>query len=115
MAAAAMEEDDVRQMKTELTEAKADWHASLVALQTAEEGEAPAPAEPAPAPAPTGDGSMYSLAELQAGCPAGVEAANKEKSLNDEDFEATFKMSRGDFDGLPKWKREKAKKDAGIF
>ena len=58
---------------------------------------------------------MYSLAELQAGCPAGVEAANKEKSLNDEDFEATFKMSRGDFDSLPKWKREKAKKDAGIF
>merc|ERR1712224_1149309 len=81
-------------------------------LQTAEEGEAPAPAEPAPAPAPAGDGSMYSLAELQAGCPAGVEAASKEKSLNDEDFEATFKMSRGDFDAQPKWKRDQAKKDA---
>merc|ERR1712224_936964 len=75
---------------------------------TAEEGESPAPdePEPAPAPTPTGDGSMYSLAELQAGCPAGVEAASKEKSLNDEDFEATFKMSRGDFDAQPKWKRD---------
>lgn len=91
------------------------YAAGLVALQTAEEGEAPAPAEPAPAPAPAGDGSMYSLAELQAGCPSGVVAASKEKSLNDEDFEATFKMSRDDFDGLPKWKRDKAKKDAGIF
>ena len=42
-------------------------------------------------------------------------AACKEKSLNDEDFEATFKMSRGDFDGLSKWKRDTAKKDANIF
>ena len=85
------------------------------ALQTAEEGEAPAPAEPAPAPAPAGDGSMYSLADLQAGCPDGVVASAKELSLNDADFEATFKMSRDDFAALPKWKREKAKKDAGIF
>ena len=58
---------------------------------------------------------MYSLAELQAGCPDGVEASSKEKSLNDADFEATFKMSREEFDALPKWKRDKAKKDAKIF
>jgi advillin len=58
---------------------------------------------------------MYSLAELQAGCPAGVVANSKEKSLNDADFEATFKMTRDEFDAVPKWKRDKAKKDAGIF
>ena len=79
------------------------------------DGEAPASAEPAPAPAPAGDGSMYSLAELQAGCPDGVVASSKEKSLNDADFEATFKMSREEFDALPKWKRDIAKKDAKIF
>ena len=90
--------------------------------QTAEEGEAPA-AEPspapaparAPAPAPAGDGSTYSLAELQAGTPAGIEPGRKENALNDEDFEETFKMSRDDFAALPKWKRDKAKKDANIF
>ena len=35
--------------------------------------------------------------------------------LSDEDFEATLSMSRDAFSALPKWKREKAKKAAGIF
>ena len=35
--------------------------------------------------------------------------------MNDADCEATFKMTRDEFDAVPKWKRDKAKKDAGIF
>jgi hypothetical protein len=80
-------------------------------VQTAEEG---VPAEPEPAAAAASD-AKFSLAELQAGCPDGVVAAHKELSLNDADFEATLKLSRDDFAALPGWKRDKAKKDAGIF
>ena len=58
---------------------------------------------------------LYSLAELQAGCPPGVAPAAKEDALDPADFEKTFKMDRAAFDGLPKWKREKAKKEAGLF
>ena len=93
--------------------------ATAAATPSAEEATPPEPAaaepEPAAAAEPAGDGTLHPLAALQGGCPKGVDAAHKEKSLADDDFEAQFKMPRGDFDGLPKWKKDKAKKDAGIF
>jgi len=38
-----------------------------------------------------------------------------ETYLSDEDFIAAFKMSRNDFSKLPGWKRDKLKKDVGVF
>ena len=81
---------------------------------TPESADAESPPAPAVASPSTASG-LYSLAELQAGCPPGVAPAAKEDALDPADFEKTFKMDRAAFDALPKWKREKAKKEAGLF
>ena len=81
---------------------------------TPESADAESPPAPAVASPSTASG-LYSLAELQAGCPPGVAPAAKEDALDPAGFEAAFKMDRAAFDALPKWKREKAKKDAGLF
>jgi hypothetical protein len=39
----------------------------------------------------------------------------KEEYLSSAEFEAVFSMSLADFNKLPKWKRDKAKKQAGLF
>ena len=72
------------------------------------------PEEPAPAPAPA-PSAKYTLAELQADCPADVSGTNKEDSLNDAEFAACIKMSRDDFRALPKWMRDRIKKDLKLF
>lgn len=35
--------------------------------------------------------------------------------VNDQDFATVFKMSRQEFQQLPKWKQKRAKQDAGLF
>ena len=45
----------------------------------------------------------------------GVPAHEKELYLNDAEFEAALGADRGSFLKLPKWKRDTAKKKAGIF
>lgn len=59
----------------------------------------------------------FSLAELQAGTPAGVTASKKEEFLSATDFESpqAFGMSKADFARLPRWKRDAAKKKLGLF
>uniref|UniRef100_A0AC34FN51 HP domain-containing protein n=1 Tax=Panagrolaimus sp. ES5 TaxID=591445 RepID=A0AC34FN51_9BILA len=47
--------------------------------------------------------------------PFGVDAANKEKHLNDDDFEKVFGMSRKEYDELPKWRQIEHKKRVGLF
>ena len=64
---------------------------------------------------PGGEEREESLATLQAGTPAGVDPARKEQYLSTEAFEAEFGMPRAEFDKLPQWKRNAAKKKAGIF
>jgi hypothetical protein len=84
---------------------------------------APAASAPAPAAAPpaapagfeTPVPGKYSLAELQGVAPAGVEPHGKEKWLSDAEFESALKMSRAEFDKLPAWKQNNAKKAANIF
>ena len=57
----------------------------------------------------------YTLAELQTGLPAGVEPHQKEQWLSDADFVAALKMDRATYDGLAAWKKNNAKKAAGIY
>ena len=83
---------------------------------------APEPEPTAPAPAPAAAAEMeapvpgkYTLAELQAGLPAGVKPHEKELWLSDADFETALKMGRAAFDGLAGWKKNNAKKAAGIY
>ena len=47
--------------------------------------------------------------------PAGVDPAKRESYLSDEEFESVLKMSRADFDRLATWKKNKAKRNAGLF
>jgi hypothetical protein len=77
---------------------------------------APEPVAPEPwAPSAGEPAVTYSLAELKAAIPAGVDAARKEEYLSAADFEALFGLSRGGFQKQPKWKRDAAKKGAGLF
>ena len=64
---------------------------------------------------PAGGGSSYTCAELKAGCPQGVDSRAKELSLHAGEFEAALGVSKAAFMALPKWKRDAAKKRAGIF
>jgi len=47
--------------------------------------------------------------------PTNVDTNRKEIYLNDNDFALHLKMGRQDFERLPKWKKEKIKKELGIF
>lgn len=47
--------------------------------------------------------------------PPGVDPAHKENSLSDEDFLTTFKITRSEFTALAQWKKDKLKKDVGLF
>ncbi len=58
----------------------------------------------------------YSLADLQNNTGLdNVDPKRKELYLSDEDFQATFKMDKAKFDSQAKWKKDAAKKKAGIF
>lgn len=80
-------------------------------------GEAPAPT-PAPAPkvavAPSATGT-YTYDQLVAGPIDGVDSARKQDYLNDADFAEVFKMTKAEFEALPKWKQQAQKKNAGLF
>lgn len=59
--------------------------------------------------------TFYSLADLQNNVHPDVDVLRKEAYLAPEEFETQFQMTKEEFDKQPKWKREKAKKAAGIF
>ncbi len=44
-----------------------------------------------------------------------INFAEKEAYLTPADFATIFKMSKVDFDKLPKWKKAAIKKDVGLF
>lgn len=47
--------------------------------------------------------------------PEGVDPAEKEKHLSDEDFTSIFGMTKDDFASLPHWKKLSMKKEKGMF
>jgi len=76
-----------------------------------------APAK-SPAAAPAAGGGTpgkYTLAELKAGPPDDCDKANLENYLSDAEFESVLTMNRGAWAGAPKWKRDKLKKENGLF
>lgn len=74
--------------------------------------EAAVPAAPAPPRALL----TYEQLKDPAVCSAhGVDPASKEACLSDVDFVKVFGTCREDFMKLPKWKRDKQKKDLGLF
>lgn len=64
--------------------------------------------------AKSGTGTLYSLSELM--IPQdGVDWANRETYLKDDEFLLHFEMDKTAFATLPKWKQIAAKKKVGIF
>ena len=58
--------------------------------------------------------NLYSLDELMKPID-GVDWAQREDYLRDDEFKKTFGMERNEFSKLPKWKRQSAKKKVGLF
>ncbi len=97
----------------------------LEAMQVAErekKGAAAAVAPAVPVTAPVASGFLapiagtFSLAQLKEALPATVvDPSRKEEYLSDGEFQTTFGMDRKAFAALAKWRRDDAKKRAGIF
>jgi len=47
--------------------------------------------------------------------PSGVDPANRELYLSDEEFKTVFKMNKAEMKALPAWKRQGLKKAQGLF
>mmetsp|Transcript_21363 Transcript_21363/g.41872 ORF Transcript_21363/g.41872 Transcript_21363/m.41872 type:complete len:421 (-) Transcript_21363:65-1327(-) len=59
---------------------------------------------------------FYTKQELQAHpAPDGVDPASREMYLDDQEFYETFDMSKDEFADLPDWRRDKLKKEHGLF
>mmetsp|Transcript_16763 Transcript_16763/g.30386 ORF Transcript_16763/g.30386 Transcript_16763/m.30386 type:complete len:127 (+) Transcript_16763:938-1318(+) len=57
----------------------------------------------------------YTLQELAEGCPDGVKPYEKEKYLSNEEFFDVFSIDRAKFSTYPQWKRDKMKKEVGLY
>jgi len=57
----------------------------------------------------------YTLDQLKAGVPEGVNPALKEEYLDDRTFTQLLGTDRASFKALPKWKKDAAKKSVGLF
>ena len=93
----------------------ADTERELVAVAQALEAAGAAPAPEPAAPVAAAQAGYYSLAELQSGCPPGVDASHKELSLDPAAFASVMGTTVDEFVILPKWKQSAAKKKAGLF
>jgi len=62
-------------------------------------------------------GDAISFADLKSGkdLPDNIDKGNKEIYLSDAEFQQYLKMDRGAFTSTPKWKRDKIKKELGIY
>ncbi|XP_065059180.1 advillin-like [Rhopilema esculentum] len=58
----------------------------------------------------------YSYKELTARfLPDGVDPCQKERYLNDDEFQTVFRVSRAQFESLPGWKQQLLKKKANLY
>ena len=83
-----------------------------------EETSAPAAdTDSAPAAYETARPGAFTLDQLRGptNSLSGVEPHEKEKWLSDSEFQTVFAMTRSDFEGLAKWKKDGAKKKCGLF
>lgn len=76
----------------------------------------PLPATPkTSAPAENGNNEYYPLADLQAKKVPGIDNSRREQYLSPGDFMTNFKMTKEEFQKLPKWKRDKQKQSLRLF
>jgi hypothetical protein len=61
------------------------------------------------------DGQFYSLVDIRQGRVEGIDKSRREQFLSAEDFESTFGMKKEEFMVLPKWKRDKLKRELRLF
>ena len=61
------------------------------------------------------DGKFISLVDLRQQRVQGIDKHNKEQYLSPEEFQKAFKMTKEEFAKLPKWKRDKLKRDLYLF
>lgn len=74
------------------------------------------PTDPAPQTSDIAPDVFFTLQELKGSLtPAGVDAAQKETHLTDDDFQVVFGMSKQEFAALAGWKRNNLKKQKGLF
>lgn len=60
--------------------------------------------------------AKYTFAQLTGGSlPEGVDATQKEQYLLEDEFKTRFGMNRAEFNALPAWKKNNAKKKAGLY
>ena len=60
--------------------------------------------------------AIYPLQRLQEKpTPEGVNPAEKEKHLNDDDFQKALGMSKDEWKKVPKWKQQNIKRKANLF
>jgi len=74
-----------------------------------------APAAAIPAAVPDGCFSLEDMMNPEVWKANGVDASMREQYLSDDAFAAVFGQSKAEFEKLPKWKRDKQKKDHGLF
>lgn len=60
------------------------------------------------------DRSIESCAGM-VGNDCGIDVANKELYLAEEEFQASFGMSQAEYSKLPKWRKVLLKKNVGLF
>jgi len=61
------------------------------------------------------DGQFYSLVDIRQRRVEGIDKSCREQYLSPEDFEDTFGMKKEEFKVLPKWKRDKLKRELRLF
>ena len=60
--------------------------------------------------------AKYSYAQLVGpNLPEGVDSTQKEQYLHEDEFKARFGITRAEFNALPGWKKNNARKKAGLY
>jgi len=106
---------EILKKRKESTEAP---KAESAAVETPAAAAPPAPTPETAAPAEAVEREVLTLAQLQDKSvwqAKGVNAAERELHLSDEEFQTVFKTGKDAFSKLPKWKREKLKRDVNLF
>jgi len=74
-----------------------------------------APVKPVPKEVPEGCYSLDDLRDANVWKTKDIDVGSRELYLSDAAFDAVFGMSKSVFKAMPKWKKDKAKKDHGLF
>lgn len=102
-----------RLTKTTITQSK-QVGVTVSQQQKQKEENGPAPTRTAAADS-NEPKEFFSLVDLRQRRVQGIDKHNREKYLSPDDFLKAFKMTKEEFYVLPKWKRDKLKRDLYLF